>query len=54
MLRREQIHLLGSDCHDLSSRPPRLGEAVEKLRGAMGEGALARLDALGERVLFGT
>lgn len=54
MLRREQIHLLGSDCHDLSSRPPRLGEAVEKLRGAMGEGALARLEALGERVLFGT
>ena len=54
MLRREQIHLLGSDCHDLSSRPPRLGEAVEKLRSAVGEGALDSLDALGEQILFGT
>lgn len=54
MLRREQIHLLGSDCHDLHSRPPRLGEAMDKIRSALGEAAIARLEELGERVLFGT
>lgn len=28
MLREGTIHLLGSDCHDLSSRPPNLGDLV--------------------------
>lgn len=29
MLRQNQIHLLGSDCHNLSSRCPNLGKALE-------------------------
>ena len=29
MLRQKQIHLLGSDCHNLSSRSPNLGRALE-------------------------
>lgn len=31
MLRSGQIHLLGSDCHNMEERPPRLGEALEVL-----------------------
>lgn len=54
MLRRERIHLLGSDCHDLRSRPPRLGQAVERIRRALGEEAVARLEDLGKQILFGT
>lgn len=37
MLAKGQIHLLGSDCHNLDSRPPNLGEAVEWIRGKLGE-----------------
>ena len=29
MLESGQIHLLGSDCHNMADRPPRLGEALE-------------------------
>lgn len=31
MLRSGRIHLLGSDCHNMDARPPRLGEALEVL-----------------------
>ena len=36
MLAKGQIHLLGSDCHNLDSRPPNLGEAVDLIRGKLG------------------
>lgn len=32
MLKKGQIHLLGSDCHNMTNRPPRLGEAEEVIR----------------------
>lgn len=37
MLRNGQIHLLGSDCHNLTDRRPRLGEAVEIIRHRCGQ-----------------
>lgn len=37
MLRKGQIHLLGSDCHNLSERPPKLGKTVEIIREALGQ-----------------
>ena len=40
MLKMDQIQLLGSDCHDLDNRPPRLGDAVEKILGSLGREAL--------------
>ncbi len=40
MLRQGQIHLLGSDCHNLSSRKPDLGAAVERIISHLGEEAL--------------
>lgn len=36
MLENNQIHLLGSDCHNLTSRPPNLGEAAELIRTKLG------------------
>lgn len=45
MLRREQIHLLGSDCHNMGKRPPRLGEAVGKIRHSLGQSALDRIES---------
>lgn len=32
MLQHQQIHLLGSDCHNLTTRKPNLGSAVEAIR----------------------
>ena len=43
MLKEDRIHFLGSDCHDPESRPPRLGEAVEKIRGSLGDRVLDRI-----------
>lgn len=40
LLCKGKIHLLGSDCHNLDSRPPRLGPAVEKIRQTLGDDAL--------------
>lgn len=44
MLREGEIHLLGSDCHGSSYRPPRMGEAAERIRRRAGATALARLE----------
>ena len=43
MLKRGQIHLLGSDCHNLKSRPPRLGPAVEVIRRQLGKNVLENI-----------
>lgn len=43
MLKKGRIHLLGSDCHSLDRRPPRIGEAVEVIRRKLGEAALEQL-----------
>ncbi len=36
MLQKGQIQLLGSDCHNLTSRPPNLGEAIEGIKKRLG------------------
>lgn len=36
MFQREQIHLLGSDCHNMLSRQPNLGKALEKIQKQIG------------------
>ena len=53
MLRHNQIHLLGSDCHNTSSRPPNLGKAYKVVETRLGAEALERMNARGARILFG-
>jgi protein-tyrosine phosphatase len=43
MLKKDQIHLLGSDCHNLTSRSPNLEEAVNIIRETLGREALERI-----------
>lgn len=45
MLKRGQIHLLGSDCHNLTSRRPNLAEAVEVIEAKLGTAPLRRIRA---------
>ena len=53
MLKRGQIHLLGSDCHNLTSRKPNLGEAADVIRKRLGEDALDGLASCAQDVLSG-
>lgn len=40
LLRRQQIHLLGSDCHNMTDRKPNLGPALERIERKLGAEAL--------------
>jgi protein-tyrosine phosphatase len=51
MLKAEQIQLLGSDCHNLSSRKPNLGDAVEQIRRKLGDGIPEEMRALANEIL---
>ena len=50
LLRDERIHFLGSDAHNLSSRAPDLGEALQRIEKKLGPAAMERLLALEERI----
>lgn len=52
MLKKGQIHLLGSDCHDLERRPPQLGEAIELIHTHGCSHELQRMESLGSEILF--
>jgi len=43
MLQKDQIQLLGSDCHNLTSRVPNLGQAVELIRQRCGDAVVKRI-----------
>ena len=43
MLKEKRIHLLGSDCHNMSTRLPNLGPASEIIRKRLGQEALNRI-----------
>ena len=46
LLEEGRIHFLGSDAHNLSSRAPNLGEALELIERKLGGGAIRRLREL--------
>lgn len=52
MLKSGMVHLLGSDCHNMTSRPPNLGSAVQQLRQMRGmNSALQRISFIGTDIL---
>lgn len=42
-LKKGQIHFLGSDCHNCTTRPPRIAEVQEKILQAAGTAALEQI-----------
>lgn len=52
LMRAGQIHLLGSDCHDLLDRAPNLADAVKRIRKSLGEEAIAQIKCFEQEVLF--
>ncbi|MBQ7145868.1 MAG: capsular polysaccharide biosynthesis protein [Lachnospiraceae bacterium] len=51
LFKEGRAHLLGSDCHNLTSRPPNLAEGRAVIEKKLGRGKLAEIDKLGERLL---
>ena len=53
LLKKGKIHLLGSDCHNLTSRKPNLGLTVQAIEKSLGEDAVSGIMENGQEVLFG-
>ena len=51
LLRENKIHLIGSDCHNLTSRPPRISEARAVISKKLGEDFVKLYDKRAERFL---
>lgn len=51
LLKRDCVHLLGSDCHNVADRKPNLAEAIERIGAKLGADALARIHTYENRVL---
>lgn len=51
LMREGRIHLLGTDTHNLTSRPPRMAQARAVIREGLGQRALDRIDELGEELI---
>ena len=51
MFRNGTAQILGSDAHNLTSRPPRIGEAREMIRRKLGPGVLDRTDKCANELL---
>lgn len=51
LLREDRIQLLGSDCHNLDSRPPRLGSALQLIEERLGKQVLLRIQGYQEDIL---
>lgn len=51
MLRRNEIHFIGSDCHDVKHRPPNMEAAISVIDRRLGKLALNHLKMMEERLL---
>ena len=51
MLKNHQIHLLGSDCHNLTTRKPNLGQALDRINKKLGPEALNWIESCEKQVL---
>lgn len=52
LLKNDRIHLLGSDCHNMNSRPPCLGGALGIIEQKLGREALERISRT-QDLIFG-
>lgn len=51
MLKADQIQLIGSDCHNMDSRKPNVGKAVERIGQKLGKEALEAIREYERKVL---
>lgn len=51
MIKKGQIHLLGSDCHNMTTRLPNLSEAITLIKGRLGDAVLEQICDYEDEVL---
>ena len=51
LLREGSVHFVGSDSHNMSSRPPRVGKAFEVIQEKLGENYLKQMNEYGHSLL---
>jgi protein-tyrosine phosphatase len=51
MLRKGSIHVVGSDCHNIASRPPKIDRAFYYIQKKLGEDYLRQMDEFGHDLL---
>lgn len=51
-LRNADVRFIGSDCHNMDFRPPRIGEAFELIRKKFGERFASQMQEYGYSLLF--
>ena len=51
LLKTDRIQLLGSDCHNLTDRPPNLNSAVQQIRNRIGAEPLMRIRGYEQEIL---
>ena len=51
LLREGSVHFVGSDSHNMSSRPPRVGKAFEVIQKKLGENYLKQMNEYGHSLL---
>ncbi len=51
LLKEGRIHLLGTDTHNMTTRPPRMDEARSMIRTRLGKQVLREIDDLGKSLL---
>lgn len=54
LLQEGVVQFLGSDCHNLTTRPPVLGQAAEVIRKKLGDGFLDQMQEYGYSLLTAT
>ena len=51
LLNEGYIHAIGSDCHGIDSRPPKIGNAFDVIKKKFGERYLYEMNEFGKSVL---
>lgn len=51
LLKEGNIHFIGSDCHNMTSRPPQIGKAFETIKKKLGEDYIHQMNEYGYSLL---
>ncbi len=51
-MQRREIHLIGSDAHNVNERAPEIAQAIEIIKSKLGESELEEMNALTEKILL--
>ena len=52
MIKSKQALLLGSDCHNMTSRKPDTGEVYSLIKNKLGEDVVSNMNRIAEKILF--